>query len=166
MAVQNSTITKELLHELFEYRDGHLYWKIKPSRPVHMGDKAGTMMRQGYINILIKRKPYREHRLIFMMFHGYMPKYIDHIDLNKINNKIKNLRESTASQNCYNREKRPDNTSGVKGVHFVKDKKRWRARCTVDGKRHLIGDFTNIQDAENALKLFREKHHGEFANHG
>jgi len=160
------SLTQQKINELFEYLEGHLYWKIKPSMPVSVGDRAGTITKYGYVSILVNRKPYREHKIIFLMFHGYVPKYIDHMDLDKANNRIENLREATARQNCYNRERRPDNTSGVKGVHLIKEKNLWRARCTVDGKRHLIGDFTDIKDAEKALKLFREKHHGEFANHG
>ena len=59
-----------------------------------------------------------------------------------------------------------NNTSGVKGVYWHKGKNKWYAHCRVNNKRHFIGLFINIDEAEKAVNTFRELHHGEFASHG
>ena len=65
-----------------------------------------------------------------------------------------------------NAKKRSDNTSGIKGVSLDKRSGKWLARCTVAGKKNHIGLFKDINDAAEAVRLFRENNHGEFANHG
>ena len=95
-----------------------------------------------------------------------MPKYIDHIDGNPLNNKIENLRECTHQQNHFNERKPKNNTSGIKGVSFHKPTKKWRATVFLNYKQHYLGLFKDIKEAEKACIEFRNKHHGEFANHG
>ena len=70
---------------VFEYRDGELYRKHGP-----FAGKAGTLHHTGYIQVKVGKKNYRAHRIIFAMHHGYMPKNVDHIDGNKLNNKNNN----------------------------------------------------------------------------
>lgn len=147
---------KEELDEIFEYRDGELYWK-KPT---------GTLDGGGYMQTGIKGKYCKNHRIIFMMHHGYVPDFIDHIDGNPLNNRIENLRAVTESQNQYNRSFQRNNKTGIKGVSWDKSQKRWKARIGIDGKDILLGHFNNINDAENAVKEARIKYHGEFANFG
>jgi hypothetical protein len=164
MADANFTLTKDLLHELFEYKNGDLYWKVKRSTNVKPGDKAGTINSGGYIHTHINNKPYKNHRLIFMMFYGYMPPMIDHIDGNKSNNKIENLRGATHLQNMWNQKVSKKSTSGIKGVYWHKIKQKWQASCGKDSKLVHLGYFDKKEDAEKMVKEFREKNHGEFAN--
>ena len=155
---RNQIPSKNELLEMFEYRDGDLY--RKPS-------KSGTLDGGGYIQTGIKGKYYKNHRLIFMMHHGYCPDYVDHIDGNKLNNKIENLRAATHSENLYNRKFQSNNTSGVKGVSYENQyKKKWKAKISVDGKEISIGRFETLEEAKNAMKEMREKLHGLFSNHG
>jgi len=63
--------------------------------------------------------------LIFLYHHGYLPKFVDHIDGNKKNNRIENLREATKSQNAMNQKVSTRNTSGIKGVMWHKRDKKW-----------------------------------------
>ena len=117
-------LTKEYLHTLFDYKDGELYWKIRPANCIQIGDKAGCLDTNGYYKIRIHKRMHGTHRIIFAMHHGYFPKQIDHIDRNTKNNKIENLRDASAAQNMWNTLKNPRNTSGYKNVLWRKDKKK------------------------------------------
>ena len=110
-------MTQQDFIDRFEYRDGKLFYK-NTEGCMAKGSEVGTLDK-GYLKTLINRKPYRLHRIIFMMHHGYLPKYIDHIDGNPANNRIENLRPATSSQNNLNRGKHKRNTSGYKGVTWV-----------------------------------------------
>lgn len=165
MADKDSTISKELLHELFEYRDGQLYCK-KWRRNLKVGEKVGSKDKKGYLYTKINSIPFSIHRLIFLMHYGYLPKEVDHIDGDRLNNSIDNLRASDSTTNQWNSKIRADNKSGVKGVCFDKSKNRWCARVAVNGKRFNVGYFYSLEDAEKSIKKFREENHGEFTNHG
>lgn len=98
------------------------------------------------------------------MHHGYLPEYIDHIDHDKLNNRIENLRECTFSQNRCNTPKYKNNKSGVKGVHWDKEHGKWKARIQFNNKRILVGRYGSIEDAKNAIIEKRNEIHGEFSN--
>ena len=75
--------------ELFEYRDGALYWRVKPCRRDPIGMKAGAFdASRGYTTVGYQRKRYYIHRLIFLMHNGFMPSEVDHIDGDKSNNRV------------------------------------------------------------------------------
>jgi len=159
-------LTQDLLHELFEYRDGVLYWKVAKANKIKVGDAAGSLNKtSGYFFTMINRKKYSNHRLIFLMHHGYLPQCLDHIDGNKINNRIENLRPATIAENCRNSRIGKNNTSGVKGVNWVNHVKKWRARITVDRKTVMEKYFKTIEEAAEAVKKAREELHGEYARH-
>lgn len=151
---KDASLNKDALHEIFEYRDGVLYWKPKP---------AGTIDGNGYMQTGINGRYFKNHRIIFLMHHGYLPDLIDHIDGNKLNNKIENLREATESQNNYNKRLQKNNRSGVKGVHWVKRFKKWRVRIGFDGKDVHVGYFEKYEDAVSAATKTRSKLHKTFA---
>jgi hypothetical protein len=92
---------------------------------------------------------------------------VDHIDGNGLNNTRANLRLATRAENTHNRNRAGNNTSGYKGVHLQKGngkrKDVWRARITVNGRRHWIGDFNSPQDAAHAYDAAARKAFGEFA---
>lgn len=159
-------ITQELVKELFEYRDGDLYWKIRASQRVRAGDKAGKVEKRGYRAVSIKRKYYKVHRIIFLMFHGYLPLLVDHIDGNKLNNDINNLRPATHAQNCQNAKISKTNTSGYKGVTWDKENKKWMVQIHANGKNKKIGRFDDLELAGLVAAEARNKYHKEFANHG
>ena len=158
-------LTQDLLHELFEYRDGVLYWKVAKTNSIKVGDVAGGLKGRGYISVKINNKFYLNHRVIFLMHHGYLPQFLDHIDGNKINNRIENLRPATIAENCRNSRIGKNNTSGVKGVNWDNHVKKWRARITVDRKTVMEKYFKTIEEAAEAVKKAREELHGEFARH-
>lgn len=128
----------------FKYEDGKLFWK-NPSKykPELINKEAGSLHKSGYRNIKINNKSYREHRIIFLYFNKYLPKCLDHIDRNKSNNKIENLREATKQQNSFNSNINKNNTSGFKGVDFHKPSNKWRARIHLNNKLTHLGMFSN-----------------------
>jgi hypothetical protein len=151
---KDAALSQRALHEMFEYRDGVLYWKPKP---------AGTVDGNGYMQTGIKGKYFKNHRIIFLMHHGHLPDLIDHIDGNKRNNRIENLREASNSQNNYNKRLQKNNRSGVKGVHWVERFKKWRVRIGVDGKDLHVGYFEKYEDAVFAATKARMDNHRLFA---
>jgi hypothetical protein len=153
-------ITQEELNELFEYRDGALYWKTTVSRRAKKGDRAGSIDPKGYRQVGINRKVYKEHRLIYLLLKGSLPEQLDHIDRDRTNNSIENLRPCSNQENQYNTISH--SSSGIKGVSWDKREGKWRAQMRLDGKMHSLGRFKNLIEAERILKLFRKLHHGEF----
>ena len=159
-------VNQETVKTLFNYSDGKLFWKIKPCFRVKRGQEAGTLGNDNYEHIGIFGKVYMLHRIIYLYHHGYFPKYIDHINGNTLDNRIENLRKVTVTENQYNSKKRKDNTSGIKGVSWYKRDSKWRAQIKVNGKNIHLGTYTDIVEAENIIKKYREQHHGEHHNHG
>lgn len=159
-------ITQKQVKELFQYKDGHLIWVKQSSRRIKIGDAAGYLNGQGYFVTMIKGKNYPNHRLVFLFHNGYLPEFIDHIDNNRTNNNIENLRPCTRSENGYNAKSRSDNTTGVKGVSRCKKTKRWRSYIVVNKKQVSCGNFDSIEKAEKAVRAARERLHLEFHNHG
>jgi hypothetical protein len=161
MADKYSTLTQDLLKELFDYKDGELYWKLKPAIRVSIGDIAGSLSSNGYKQVYVNSKPYLNHRIIFAMHNGFFPKQIDHIDGNPLNNKIENLREVTNTQNAYN--KKCINKYGIKGISLHKKTGKYHVRLTTNGKQMSFGLYEKIEDAKNAAIKARQELHGEFA---
>lgn len=100
------------------------------------------------------------------MFGKWPTDLIDHINGVRFDNRICNLREATHVENCRNQKMYKNNSSGVKGISWNKPAKKWQVACACNGKRYHLGLFKDIHVAEQAIKEFREKYHGDFSNHG
>lgn len=159
------SITQDYVKQLLEYRDGVLYWKVSRGK-AKVGAKTGYLNQIGYFQTQVNGKLYLNHRLIFLMHHGYLPQYLDHIDGNTLNNKIENLRAATLTQNQYNRKLNKNNSSGVKGVWWRKDIKKWRVSFKINGKEKSFGSYDDLELAELVAQEARTKYHGAFVNHG
>jgi len=134
--------TQELydyLHTNYEYRDGHLYYKVAVSKKIKPGTKAGHENLNWYSGIRICNKHYKLHRIIFLYHNKYLPKLVDHINQIKNDNRIENLREATHTENHLNTKKHSDNNSGYKGVSWNKNHQKWQARICVDKKQIWLG---------------------------
>ena len=162
-------LTQQQIRDSFNYFDGHLYWKEyrKGCRNKNEhGYVAGYIDGGGYKLIEIDGVVCSEHRLVFMLFNGYCPKLIDHIDGNKSNNSIENLRQATHNQNSWNTKFFSTNTSGKKGVYYRKDRNVWIAKIGYFNQSIYLGYFKSKELAEEFTDLARSMIHGEFANNG
>jgi hypothetical protein len=158
-------LIKEYLHTLFEYKDGNLYWKINKTTRNLIGKKVGTPTSGGYLNVMVDGINYRIHRLIYMMHYGEFPDVVDHIDGNRTNNKIENLRQATVSQNNFNTKMRIDNSSGYKNISWSKDRNKWVVRIQANKKLHQWY-VEDLELAELVAIEARDKYHKQFSNHG
>lgn len=133
------------------------------SSRVKSGDIAGTLRKDGYIVISISKKPYYAHRLAWLFTKGEFPSYvIDHIDGNKSNNSIINLRDVSRKENQQNQiSAHAISKSGVLGVHYSNSRKKWIAQISINNKVKYIGEYQDIEMAKKAyLKTKRELHEG------
>ena len=152
--------SQKKLQELFDYRDGQLYWKEKTHYSIDLSKPAGSIEKNGYRTIRIEGKIYKAHRLVWKYHYGKDPKeFIDHIDGNRTNNNMENLRESTRQQNGYNRGPPKNNELGIKGVR--KHRNKYAARIIINGKNKHLGTFNTIEEArlareEAEIKFFKE----------
>jgi len=160
-------ITQNQIKSLFEYKDGDLYWKEKssPKSRIKIGDKITSKFIDGYHRVCINRKTYKLHRIIFLYHFGYLPEIVDHIDCNKNNNRIENLRQANKSQSQHNKGLQKNNKSGIKGVNWCNNKMKWRSRCQINGKR-ISKYFTDLNEAEEYVVKLRNILHNEYANNG
>jgi hypothetical protein len=153
------------LNKMFDYKDGQLYWKKGSRNGIKPGTKAGVYHSSGYLVIRIFGKRYRTHRLIFMMHHGQYPVCVDHIDGNKLNNHIENLRGCDHNQNMHNRKISSNNKSGIKGIIWHKSAKKWWPQLMINSKRLNLGMYDDLELAELVIKEARNLYHGDFARH-
>jgi len=150
-------------HELFEVVDGELIRKIRTNNRVNIGDVAGTSTTGGYKRVNIARKLYLNHRLVFLMGNGYMPKYVDHINGNRSDDRLENLREISHGDNNRNGHKQVNCSSKYRGVVYDKSRNRWKAQANKNSKHVNIGRFHDEIFAANAVDVFNRKYNQEFA---
>lgn len=167
---RKSHISQERLREVLDYNPdtGVFTWVNGNSRNVKSGDIAGYKNQQGYIRIRVGAKLLPAHRLAWIYVYGEdIDGYeIDHINGDKSDNRICNLRISSHQQNMFNMKKKSTNKSGVKGVHFDKRCNKWRAQTSINKKRVHLGLFNTIESAEEAISEFMVANHKEFINLG
>jgi hypothetical protein len=157
------------LKELREHLDynpdtGILIWKKKPDRRVKIGEAAGRDNGGGYLQTRYRKGFYLCSRLAYYIYHGVDPleKQVDHINGNRLDNRIKNLRLATGRQNSCNKALSKRNTSGVTGVRWAKREKKWIAYITANGKMNHLGYFINKEDAIQTRREAEVKYFGDF----
>jgi hypothetical protein len=157
-------ITQEELKSQVNYdqETGIFTWKVRNSNRIKIGDQAGNYHNGGYIEMYLLGERHLAHRLAWLYVNGYMPKIIDHIDGNKLNNKISNLREVSYAENMYNSKIRSDNKSGVRCVSWNKKHQKWEVRVKIDGKLKNYGYYKELDDAAKVAEKVRKEHHTIF----
>ncbi len=127
---QRPELTAEELRELLNYdqETGIFTRKVSTSNRVKVGAVAGCSGGDGYLLIMVQSRLYQAHRLAWLHTHGVWPKgQIDHINRDRSDNRIANLRDVTQKQNLQNRSKSSTNTSGHPGVSWNKRISKWQA---------------------------------------
>jgi len=160
-------LTQSYLRSLFEYnpKTGELLNKRTRGR-ARSGKTAGcTCSRRGYSLLGIDSKVYSTHRVIWFIQFGYWPNEIDHINGIRNDNRLENLREVTARENSKNTAMRYDNTSGVVGVTWTRDRGKWKAQTYINGKNRLVGYFDDLDEAAEAVARVRREN-GYTERHG
>ena len=153
--------------ELFDYWDGDLYWKSTGSGRVDISMPSGSVdTSTGYRRILVKGKRYYAHRLIWLYVHGKFPdEQIDHINGDKLDNSIENLRDVTTQENQRNQSMRVNNKSGHMGVSWHTCKDKWQVHIKADSKTKHLGYFNILEDAIEARQK-ADIEYGFHENHG
>ncbi len=163
------------MKELFTYKDGELVWHPRPREEFksryawlywntrYSGKVAGSLVPNGYKRLEFQGRSLALHRLIWLYVHGTWPQTIDHIDGNRSNNKIDNLRDVSMLENSRNKAIPSNNKSGVIGIY--KEGIAWRAVIGIGDRTIGLGSFRNIEEAI-AVRKAAEERLGYHPNHG
>lgn len=161
MATAYSKLTHELVKEYFHYDEhtGVLTWK-KCHFPKFVDKEASFKRKDGYLHVHFKSSHHLTHRLIWLWAHGeHASTFIDHINHNRADNRIANLRLVSRKQNNENRSKSKNKSSKFKGVTFRKDQQKWTAQICSNYKQKHLGYFETEELAHAAyLKAAEELH--------
>ena len=132
-----------------------LTWLVNRTNGIKAGDRAGRLSHSGYWQVHVLGKLLLCHRVIWALEHGLRTAmFVDHRDGNRENNKIRNLRCATASQNHQNLKLAKNNTTGTTGVYYIKVTGRYKAQRKVRSFIYDLGMFATKQEAAKALSDF------------
>ena len=152
-------VAQDRLKKLFTYADGQLICNktgcVRVPTPITKHHR--------YHRLVVDGKAYALHRLIYVYHYGIAPRVIDHIDNDRANNRIENLREATQQQNCLNRVRHSNNKSGHKNVHWQANCNKWAVTMTINCNRKNFGVFEDLELAAFVAAEARDKYHGTFA---
>ena len=150
----DSTYLREVL--AYNPETGIFTWKFGNKRNTKANQIAGSIRPEGYRYICINYKNYRAHRLVWLYVYGQLPiSQIDHINGNKDDNRISNLREATHAENQQNKH-------STKGYSWHKTKQVWEAYIRINGKKNTLGYFKKEEDAQMARTVAKREHHSFF----
>lgn len=157
-------ITQSELKELLNYdKDTGIFtWKKRTSNRIKIGSIAGNLHCRGYIELKVNGIRCLAHRLAWLYEHGELPKLIDHINGDRKDNKIFNLRPASYAENSYNSKVRVDNKSGVRCVSWNKRSNKWEVRIKLNGKLHSFGSYKDLSLATIVADKIRQEYHKEF----
>lgn len=161
----------------YEPETGLLFWNTRPRshfkndvvfdrfNKLFAGKKTGALKPNGYVHITMNAKTFCAHRVAWAIYYGEHPELcIDHIDHDKANNKIANLRLVDWRGNAKNLSLSSRNKSGVSGISRCSGG-RYQVTIGIDGYQKYLGIFTDIETAI-AVRRQAERDHGYHQNHG
>ncbi len=152
MRIDLSNVNQALVQTLFLYDQttGSFTRRVNCG-PAKMGSTPGATNTNGYIQISIGRRLFLAHRLAWLYVFGEWPTgAVDHINRDRLDNRICNLRIVSSSENCQNVDMYPNNTSGQRGVSWRKDQGKWAAYIRHMNKQYHLGYFDDVIEAGKA----------------
>tara|TARA_R110000868_G_C10516848_1_gene732701 strand:- start:67 stop:558 length:492 start_codon:yes stop_codon:yes gene_type:complete len=160
-------INQNILKQNLSYNPetGEFMWLVNRG-PARKFAHAGSKHKSGYLHIYLFGKHYLCHRLAWLYVYGDWPlQYLDHINGNKKDNTIKNLRDVDSALNQQNQKNPPiTNKSGFVGAHWDKRKNKWISQISVYGKKIHLGNFDSKENAATAYKKAKENLHLGYVN--
>lgn len=146
--------SQQELRKLFKYQEGKLIWRQDSKFRKNSDHVAGGQKPDGYWAITINYKTYKRSRLVWAYHNGWAPEtvLIDHINNNKSDDRIENLRLVSIAENRWN-------SLNIKGYTYVKDRKKYKATIMANGKRKLLGYFDTENEARLAYTIAKLKYH-------
>ena len=160
-------ITKEILDErfIFNLDTGVVTNRIMNHPRGSVGKEVGSLGQRGYREMSINGRKHYTARIIWFYAKGEWPDCIDHINHERTDNRLINLRSVTKAENNRNRSMSSRNTSGVTGVRWNKAARKWVAKITFNGEQIHLGLFSNMADAITARAAAKVEY-GFHQNHG
>ena len=172
---------RELLH--YDPHTGALTWRVKRRGFAAAGTVAGAQKPRGHFEVKVDGIRYQAHRVAWKLYRGKEPpEFLDHWDRDPSNNRIGNLREADASQNCANTSRQKRNISGFLGVspRYYGSQKRqqrekvtenrqiksWRAQISHNGHVIYLGEYSTPEQAHATYLYHAMIYHGFFASDG
>ena len=148
---------------LYDPLTGFFTWKVNRKGSAKIGMKAGWRHGGGYVALRVDNHEYLAHRLAWALHYGEPPEdaQIDHINGNRSDNSIANLRLASHSENCWNSKARSHNKSGIKGIR--KRGSKWHVRIRHNGITYWLGSYDTPEKAKAAYDAAALKCHGEFS---
>ena len=164
--MNTASITQSNVKQLVHYDGENLIWRFNRGNG-RVGKVAGYVHSTGYRRTKINGVEHPIHRLIWLWVYGEWPQgEIDHINGDRTDNRVQNLRDVTTSINQRNAKKRNDNTTGIAGVGWSKRHKKWTVRIMRDGERIFLGYFDCKYHAASVRHFAQEIEGGYTDRHG
>lgn len=148
----------------YDANTGRIFWRER-DRNLSGVEAGGVDARHGYRRIVVGGKSVLAHRIALAMSTGAWPEEVDHINGDRDDNRLCNLREVTRAENMSNKSRYRNNRSGCAGVHWHSQHRKWCAAIQKNGRRKTLGVYRDLGDAIRARKA-AEKELGFHKNHG
>lgn len=163
---------------VYDRLTGRLFWKARIIEDFPVASRGRTwntrfagkpalaaICKRGYLTGKINGLSVYAHRIAWKLTHGTEPKEIDHINGDRTDNRLSNLRPADRLTNGKNLARKSNNTSGVNGVYWCKRDRVWCSYGRIDHKMYMIGRYGTIEEATEARAQW-DRDNGFHENHG